>query len=61
MAVGLVVDIFIRVLVDARSLMFSFSLRVGLEPPLRIPRGIVGIGLVFGRAGVTASRFDALR
>lgn len=59
MAVRLVVDIFCNgVLVDARDLIFSFSLRVGLEPPLRLP---FDVGLVFVRAGVTGSRFDTLR
>ena len=59
MAVRLVEDIFCNgVLVDARSLLFSFSLRVGLEHPLRLP---LSVGFVFGRAGVTGSRFDTLR
>ena len=58
-AVRLVVDAFcIGVLTDARDLLFSFSLRVGLEPPLRLP---CDERLVFGRTGVTGSRFDALR
>lgn len=57
-AVRFVVDIFCTgVLVDAENL-FSFSLGVGLEPPLRLPPSA---GLVFGRAGVTGSRLETLR
>ena len=58
-AVRLVVDTFcIGVLMEARDLLFSFSLRVGLEPPLRLS---LDMRLVFLRAGVTGSRFDTLR
>jgi len=57
--VRLVTDAFcIGVLVDARDLLFSFSLSVGLEPPLRLP---FDTRLVFFRAGVTGSKFETLR
>ena len=58
-AVRLIAGVFwTGILTDARDLLFSFSLGVGLEPPLRLP---FDVRLVFFRPGVTASKFDTLR